>query len=129
MARECMVCHRAIARSAQPRMVALPRDRAVQALAMSQVGINIARPLFVRVGRGATSPRKPPQNYTSCSRLWTSVKGAHEAPHPMEVYFQKSPLDGSLLGAPTFIWLRDHYGRFLEKRCWTMESSRRFSAK
>ncbi|KRZ49409.1 hypothetical protein T02_14389 [Trichinella nativa] len=57
MTRECMVCRRAIARPAQPRMAALPRDRAVQALAMSQVGINIARSLFVRVGRGATSPR------------------------------------------------------------------------
>ncbi|KRZ81289.1 hypothetical protein T08_6084, partial [Trichinella sp. T8] len=57
MARECMVCRRAIACPAQPRMAALPRDRAVQALTMSQVGINIARSLFVRVGRGATSPR------------------------------------------------------------------------
>ncbi|KRZ88004.1 hypothetical protein T08_7761 [Trichinella sp. T8] len=62
MARECMVCRRAIGRSAQPRMAALPRDRAVQALAMSQVGINIARPLFVRVGRGATSPRDGPSD-------------------------------------------------------------------
>ncbi|KRY26942.1 hypothetical protein T01_15472 [Trichinella spiralis] len=55
--RECLVCRRATARPAQPRMATLPRDRVVEAPAFSQVGMDFAGPLYVRVGRKTTSPR------------------------------------------------------------------------
>ncbi|KRY22423.1 hypothetical protein T12_6700 [Trichinella patagoniensis] len=46
----------ATAQPVQPRMAALPRDRVVQTPAFSQVGMKLAGPLFVSVGRRATSP-------------------------------------------------------------------------
>ncbi|KRY47805.1 hypothetical protein T03_15691 [Trichinella britovi] len=55
--RECLVCRRATARPTQPRMATLPRDRVVEAPAFSQVGMDFAGPLYVRVGRKTTSPR------------------------------------------------------------------------
>ncbi|KRZ63798.1 hypothetical protein T08_1179, partial [Trichinella sp. T8] len=38
-------------------MATLPRDRVVEAPAFSQVGMDFAGPLYVRVGRKTTSPR------------------------------------------------------------------------
>ncbi|KRX26016.1 hypothetical protein T07_1411 [Trichinella nelsoni] len=45
----------ATAQPVQPRTAALPRDRVVQTSAFSQVGMDFAGSLFVRVGRRATS--------------------------------------------------------------------------
>ncbi|XP_003376284.1 hypothetical protein Tsp_00482 [Trichinella spiralis] len=49
MTRECMECRHVTARPAQPRMAALPRDRAVQALAMSQEAASELRQLWQTV--------------------------------------------------------------------------------